>query len=324
MGLNLGQKSVGSYAWDLWCLASIIGIWPRFIEPNLIKVTKLKVALSQLPADLEGLRILQFSDLHLSRKTSIGFLKRLKRKISVLNPDIILFTGDFISHSLLEEREQLIELLSSCSAKYGCYAVLGNHDYQNFVSVNKEGYYDIYEKIPSFFSRSLERFTQTISLRKKVTEKAKNVPFHKDLLDLLEKTPFNVLHNENVLIDIKNSRLNICGLGEYMLGKMVPDKAFKSYDKNYPGIILVHNPDALPYIQNYPGNIILCGHTHGFQVNLPWIRNRFALRENHDFVRGRIPFKNKFVYINRGIGSTFHFRWFAPPEILFFTLENES
>lgn len=307
--------------WDLWCLVSIIGIWPRFIEPNLLSVSKIRIKIPGLPPDLNGLKIIQFSDLHLYPKTPIPFLKKIIKKISNQNPDLILFTGDFLCYSVLNEEKKLNEFLNCLHAKYGCYAILGNHDYSSCVSINPEGDYDVIENNKPHLSKAFGRLFTKTTLTKHVTDKAKAIPFNKKLLKLLEKTPFKLLHNETAMIPIKNSYLNICGLGEYIMGRFQPEEAFKNYSMKYPGIILAHNPDTIPHLKKYPGEMIFCGHTHGGQVNLPWLWKKFTLLENMQFKKGLLKVDNKWAYINRGIGSVLPFRWFSPPEILMLTLE---
>ena len=68
----------------------------------------------------------------------------------------------------------------------------------------------------------------------------------------------------------------------------------------------------------------MCGHTHGGQVNLPWFWKKFTLMENPQLKRGLVRMLDKWIYINRGVGSIMQFRWFAKPEILLLTLEMQS
>lgn len=311
--------------WDLWCIASIIGIWPRFIEPNIIQISHQPIVIPSLPIDLKGLKIVQFSDLHFQRNLSSKFLNKLSRKLLSTSPDILVFTGDFINTSELEESEQgrLLNFLNSLHAKYGCYAIFGNHDYANYVSVNAEGDYDLLEKEKgSLIKRGFSRLLNKTTLTKKITHRARAVKHHSKLVELINKTPFQLLENTTTLIKIKNSHLNLCGLGEYILGKTAPKKAFENYEAIYPGIILLHNPDGIPLLKRYPGEIILCGHTHGGQVNLPWMWKKFTLLENPEFKRGLLRYEDRWVYVNRGISALMPFRWFSLPEILVLELNS--
>ncbi|NGX43515.1 MAG: 3',5'-cyclic adenosine monophosphate phosphodiesterase CpdA [Chlamydiae bacterium] len=312
---------VSDLLWDLWCVVSIIGIWPRFIEPNLVTTTKLSLPISNLPEELKDLRILQFSDLHLHPRVPDFFLTKLISKARKLKPDLIVFTGDFLCYSLLSEAERLKKFLNSFSAPYGCFAILGNHDYQQCVSVNEKGDYDVIRNDTSLIYKGFQRLFSPLPLSKKVTPETQSIEHHQQLMHLLKETPFKLLDNATAVIPIHGTKLNLCGVGEHMLGHCKPEKAFQGYDKNYPGIILAHNPDCVPQLQQYPGDVILSGHTHGGQVNLPLMWRKFILIKNIQFKRGLVKAGKKWVYVNRGIGSVFPFRWFSVPEILLLTLE---
>lgn len=314
--------SFANFCWDAWCCLSIVGIWPRFIEHRLLSSTKLSLNIPSLPKELSGLRIAQFSDLHLHAKVSDHFLKKIRDHIKTFKPDLILFTGDFLCFSQLKELSRLKSFLQSLEAPYGCYCVLGNHDYQEFVSVNEKGEYDVLTASTGSIGRVLKRLWTSTKLAHYTTEKALAVQNNQTLEELLKNTPFKLLKNESIRLPIKNSFINIIGLEEYCMGRCNPTVAFQHVNKNECGIILTHNPDSIPSLIDYPGDLILAGHTHGGQVNLPWLWKKFTLMENPELKRGLFHLKNKWVYVNRGVGSVMQFRWFAMPEILFLTLEN--
>ncbi len=60
-------------AWELGCILSVVGIWGRYVEPNLLTTVKIDCPIQNLPQDLDGFRIVQFSDLHLNKSLSDGF-----------------------------------------------------------------------------------------------------------------------------------------------------------------------------------------------------------------------------------------------------------
>lgn len=308
-------KQWSEWLWDAWCIVSIIGIWPRFIEPRLIKIKRIRI-----PHTL-NIKLLHFSDLHWSAQFSPNYQKKIIAKIHSLKPDLILFTGDFLSRSKLENPEGLLSFLNALKAPFGCFAVLGNHDYAEFVTLNAQGDYDI-EK-PSTHSTILKGFKRLFNgnkLTKQFTEKVRQVKSHPSLIELLNNTPFQLLNNSSKLIEINGHFLNICGLEDYSAGKCLPSEAFKNYDHKYPGIILSHNPDTFPLLATYPGDLILSGHTHGGQINLPWIWKRFTRLENQEYKSGLKKLGKKWGYINRGISGIMKFRWFASPELTFITL----
>jgi uncharacterized protein len=315
------KKKWTQWLCDAWCITSIIGIWPRFIEPSLLSVTKLSLPIPQLPKDLNGLTLLQFSDLHWSSNFSKVFSKKLIKKINSLNPDFIFFTGDFLSRSIMENPEGLKEFLCSLKSKKGCFAVLGNHDYEKYVTISSKGDYDIESSSKSSdIIKGFKRLFSSVSLSKEITPAAKQVKLHDELARLLQNTPFKLLHNEVEKVSVNGSRINVLGLGEYMAGKADVESALKNYDVDYPGVVLVHNPDMIPHLDNLPGNLVLSGHTHGAQVNLPFLWKKLTCMENHHFKKGLKKQGTKWCYINKGIGSIMRFRWFAMPELTFITL----
>lgn len=316
------NKKYTQWLWDIWCTVSIIGIWPRFIEPNLLSITKLNLKIDNLPQELHGLKIVQFSDLHWNKKFSNYFKQKLISKINSLKADLVLFSGDFLSRSQLEDPEGLKTFLNSIQASTGHFAILGNHDYQQFVTVNSKGDYDIENDIShSVLGKGFKRLFSSVKASKKVTQRAKDLKQHHELLQILAQTPFKLLNNNSKLILFNRSFINLSGIGEYMVGQADVKRTFENYDQQYPGIILVHNPDVIPQLKSYPGSIVLAGHTHGGQVNLPWIWKKFTVMENQEFKQGLIKKDLKWCYVNRGVGSIMRFRWFAMPELTFITLQ---
>lgn len=319
------QRHLSDCLGDLACILSVVGMWPRFVEPRLLSTTQLELALPHFPKELDGLKILHFSDLHLHPRMSNRFLSRLTTKIRQLEPDIILFTGDFLCSSVLYEPDRLAKLLSLCQAPFGSYAVLGNHDYEKVVSVNKQGDYDVIEKRSiSTIRKGFARLFQSVTLSGMTTQRAREVGHHQTLLEILKESPFTLLDNMTMTIPVKGTFLNISGLGEYTLGKADPQKAFQSYQRQYPGIVLAHNPDIMPSLEKYPGDLVFCGHTHGGQIHLPWLWRKFTLIENPQLKRGLKRWGNKWVYITRGIGGLMPFRLFSRPELLLLKLKTRK
>lgn len=316
------KKKWSEWAWDLWCVASVIGLWPRFIEPHLLSITKLTLPIPRLQASLNGLKILQFSDLHWSGDFSSHLKRKLIQKINQLQPDLIVFTGDFLCRSKLEDKEGLQQLLCCLQAPYGCFAILGNHDYERFITVNTDGYYDVeYPSTTSDIGKGFKRLFSSTTLTGQATEEAKKVGQHRELVDLLSQTPFQLLNNKTQLVSLRDSKINICGLEEYSLGRFNPEKAFQHYDDTYSGIVLSHNPDTIERLKPYPGDVILAGHTHGGQVNLPFLWKKFTQIEHLEFKSGLKRIGKRWAYINRGLASVMRFRWFAMPELTLLTLQ---
>jgi hypothetical protein len=97
-------------------------------EPYLLTVERRAIGLRRLPPALDGLRVAQLSDLHHSPFTGREQIERAIATANSLEPDIIALTGDYVSH----ERSfaaPCAEMLGKLKARYGVFAVLGNHDH---------------------------------------------------------------------------------------------------------------------------------------------------------------------------------------------------
>ncbi len=97
-------------------------------EPFRLTIEHRQISLRRLPRELDGLRIVQLSDIHHSSFTSREQIERAVETANNLQPDIIALTGDYVS----KEREYAApcaELMGKLRARHGVYAVLGNHDH---------------------------------------------------------------------------------------------------------------------------------------------------------------------------------------------------
>ena len=97
-------------------------------EPYMLTVEHRVIHLRRLPTALDGLRIVQLSDLHHSPFTGSNQIKRAIEMTNSLEPDIVALTGDYVSHER-EYAAPCAEMLGALRARHGVYAVLGNHDH---------------------------------------------------------------------------------------------------------------------------------------------------------------------------------------------------
>ncbi len=97
-------------------------------EPYLLTTERLTLILPRLPAALDGLRIVQLSDIHHSPFTGREQVERAVALANSLDADIIALTGDYVSHER-EYAAPCAEMMGRLRARYGVYAILGNHDH---------------------------------------------------------------------------------------------------------------------------------------------------------------------------------------------------
>lgn len=99
-----------------------------FIGRFNFKTEEVTVRIKGLNPGLNGLRIVQISDLHLSSfNKHLSLLQNVMEKVTLYKPDIIVNTGDFINYGW-REFDRCDTILTKAVSRYGNFAVLGNHD----------------------------------------------------------------------------------------------------------------------------------------------------------------------------------------------------
>jgi len=103
----------------------------KYIGNYGIVVREYAIYNDKLPTSFDGIKIVQFSDLHYNDDSSISKVEKIVEMINKTNPDIVIFTGDLIDRDYLidnESLEQLQNRLNSINAKLGKYAIKGEED----------------------------------------------------------------------------------------------------------------------------------------------------------------------------------------------------
>jgi predicted MPP superfamily phosphohydrolase len=98
-----------------------------FAEPYQLAVERRAVGLKRLPRELDGLKVVQLSDVHHGPLTSRAQIERAVEVANSLQPDLVALTGDYVSHERAYV-QPCAEMLGRLRARRGVYAVLGNHD----------------------------------------------------------------------------------------------------------------------------------------------------------------------------------------------------
>ncbi len=98
------------------------------VDTTRIRVSQVTLAYRNLPAALDGLKIVHISDLQADARTRKWRIVRYIKKANKLNPDLVFFTGDLVT-SGIKYIEVGAQALGKLQTKYGAYACLGDHDY---------------------------------------------------------------------------------------------------------------------------------------------------------------------------------------------------
>ena len=106
------------------------GIYSWQVEPFWLEFVKLKMNVKNLPTHLKGKTVMQISDIHVGNRFDYQFIIDSFQKAQKLNPDFVVYTGDFVSYDTEEQFQQLKDVLRhAVKGSLGTLGILGNHDY---------------------------------------------------------------------------------------------------------------------------------------------------------------------------------------------------
>lgn len=108
------------------------------VEPKLLKVNEYKVESNIIPTSFNGLKIVQFSDIHYGSTINQKELSKIVTEINELKPDIIFFTGDLIDKSISSNENienEIKEELNKLEVSLYKYAIYGDEDQDNYKDI---------------------------------------------------------------------------------------------------------------------------------------------------------------------------------------------
>jgi len=237
---------------------------------------------------LNGMKIVQISDLHYSPVVWKRYLVQFIRFINELNPQLVVITGDLITGGY-RYANRIATVLSHLKAEHGVICTFGNHDYSIWGKrINAEG-----KRRGDFLEKSLEGRGLTV-LRNEVFE-LKPPGAKKPLL--------------------------IVGLDDEWSGAIDPEKAFADLDRTQSIICLNHNPANVLELIHYPWQWMLSGHTHGRQLATSKFGQRFYPHRFRHYTHGYYAVQGRHLYVNRGLSYGQRIHEWCRPEITVFRLE---
>lgn len=119
---------VAGSAWGVLIATSVLSIYAVWQARRVPRVVDVSVPLVGLPAALEGLSIVQLSDLHIGPTIKRKHLQRIVERVNSLTPDLVAITGD-LTDGRVAELEGDLAPLANLNSLHGTFCVTGNHEY---------------------------------------------------------------------------------------------------------------------------------------------------------------------------------------------------
>ncbi|MCW3085490.1 MAG: metallophosphoesterase [Bacteroidetes bacterium] len=241
------------------------------------KVHRIRVTLPNLPAEFNGLKIVQISDIHSGSFVSSEPLEHAVRIVNEQKGDIVFFTGDLVNDRAVEV-EPFMDVLNKITAPMGVFSTLGNHDYGDYTTWDS------------------------------AEQKRENL---EDLKQKHAQLGWKLMMNEHVTLKKGDAEIALIGIENWGGNLNFPKygdmkKAYAGTEKYPVKLLLSHDPSHWDkqVRTEYPDvDITFSGHTHGFQfgIEIPgfrWSPSQYVYKE----WAGLYTENNQHIYVNRGLG----------------------
>lgn len=281
-GWNLGVEGFGT----------LLVIYGFYVEPFRLDVHREEFLTPKL-ANGQHLRVLHLGDLHIERTTLRE--TEILQKVKELAPDLILFSGDVLNLSYLDDEGALADarnFLNQLSAPLGVYGVSGSPAV------------DLPELFPKLVADTPLHW---------LNNEAKTLQVGEARLTIYGLScSHNPDQDDKVLQGlIARSTSN---------GKLDP--------ANF-NLLLHHSPDLAPNASRYNFDLQLSGHTHGGQVRLPFYGALFTgSLYQKAFEAGRYRVNGMTLYVTRGLGMEGavapRVRVLCPPEMILWDIHSHD
>ena len=266
-----------------------------FIEPNRLVVNRYEIKVDGWNPAFDGFRVAVISDLHAgSGYVDEEKLKDIVAMTNAENVDAVFMLGDFVSidrtnRSLRMEPTVLAKALQGIKARYGVFAVLGNHDQWSEPTVIQ---YDLEQVGYNVLNGEMAEIISPEGVKLRI-------------LGLPDHMTIGIWKNYSA--NAQRWTAPTEGKGDL--------------------IVLQHSPDVLPVITgelaiSRDTKIMFAGHTHGGQVWLPIVGAPVVPSMfGQKFTRGHVKDAGISVFTTSGVGtSILPFRFMVTPEIAVVTI----
>ena len=314
-----------------WLLAGALGLgglgflYARVIEPQRMSLDRYVVPMDWPGLPPEGLTILHLSDLHCRAGGAVQAAKlaRLQRLLAGESYDLHVLTGDLIHDDA--GLPATLAFIATLRPRLAAFSCPGNRDYwqssfRALLAPSEDAGLGLGARLPRIAARLADfarkaRANERWSLHVTPNDTA---ALHAGLLAL------GVQPLVNASTHVTESKIGLWIAGVDDLNQGQPDlaAALSGVPAGAALIVLAHNPDVWLDPAIARADLVLAGHTHGGQFRVPLIgalhtQGTYLSRQRPAgwFERGRSR-----MFVSRGIGESFPFRFGAPPQAVLIRL----
>ena len=255
-----------------------------FVERTRFEVREIDLPVPNLHPDLEGIRIAQISDLHVSPFLSVREAARVVDMTNEQRPHLTMVTGDLISERG-DPLDETIRELARLRAEAGVLGCMGNHEY--------------YARCQNYTEHETAKVGITF-----LRNQARQFRWGQGVLNV-GGVDFQATKDKHKYLSHSASLV------------------VRDAERTVTNLLLSHNPDVFPVAVKQGWDAVLSGHTHGGQVTMEILnRGINPARFVTPFVAGLYRIDGRSCYVNAGIGTIgMPVRLGAPPEISLFRLK---
>ena len=227
--IDLGRRTMvaRAFAGAITASAAALTVAAVRAATGAVAVRRVTVTLPRLPRRLDGLTLVQLTDVHVGPTIGRAFIESIVARTNALAPDVIAITGDLIDGSVAELADAVAPL-AELRARHGVYFVTGNHEY---------------------FSGATPWIAELTRLGIRCLRNERVSIGHGD-------ASFDLAGVD----DHSGARSGEAGHGEDL------DKALANLDPAREVVLLAHQPRSVFAAARFGVGLQISGHTHGGQI----------------------------------------------------------
>ena len=255
--------------------------------PSRFKVNYQYLESSKVHPDLNGMQIAFISDLNYNNFMDKDRFDLALAKLEESNPDVVVFVGDLF-------------------------------DEENITSIS--------DKVIEDLTKQLDSITAKYG---KFAVLGENDYFSEDVTALVSKILYNsnfeIIQNQLLKITKDtNNYFQLIGIDSVLSGRDAIQKAYENVNSENLVLTVVHTPDTIEELPLKTTDLVVAGHSHGGQIQIPLLGQVYNKKLSEKYYSGFYSVNNTKLFVTNGLGTTIEdVRIFAPAEILIYTLKSK-